>query len=502
MEKDLKTTAKIIFRNIGFNLVGKMIPLLIGVFSLPFVISGLGMEQFGILSIIWMALLTYFNFFDFGLGEAVIKFIAEFLGREEERLPKIFWTSLVFAFLLGLLGTIIILLITPFFVNKVLNISPDLIDIVERSFFILAFAVPFVTVLSIGKGVLAGIQRYDIINFIKIPLNSLFFLIPVFCLLFGLGLPEIVFFLVLSYGLGALVYLLFCFKILPVIRRFSFPKFKNSLYLFAFGKWLTISKVLSTFLTHIDRFLIGSFISVAVIGFYTVPLDTVARTLILAESLRVLFPVFSSFSRERREQAGFFYLRSLKHLLVIMGGVMIVVVLLAPDMLFLWLGEEFREKSTFVLQLLAIGVFAHSFSLLGANLIKGFGRPDILAKLRLVEVPFTVFFLWFFIKNIGISGAALVWMSRALIDSLIITLICFKFLSLKLSVLKRNRFDRILIFLLLFGLLILAGKIFLTVPIFLGFLMVVLISFIFIWKYYIMDYKDIELIKSIFIFKK
>ena len=69
-------------RNTGLNIIGQVVPLLVGLGAIPYVVRGLGTERFGILSIAWV-LLGYFSLFDLGLGRATTKFVAECLGRGE-----------------------------------------------------------------------------------------------------------------------------------------------------------------------------------------------------------------------------------------------------------------------------------------------------------------------------------------------------------------------------------------------------------------------------------
>ena len=49
--------------------MGMVLPLIVGVLSIPFAIKGLGKEGFGILTIAWV-ILGYFGLFDFGLSRA------------------------------------------------------------------------------------------------------------------------------------------------------------------------------------------------------------------------------------------------------------------------------------------------------------------------------------------------------------------------------------------------------------------------------------------------
>ena len=62
-------------KNILWNLLGSVAPMLIGIATIPYIYKHLGIERMGILTIIW-ALIGYFSIFDFGLSRAITQRIA------------------------------------------------------------------------------------------------------------------------------------------------------------------------------------------------------------------------------------------------------------------------------------------------------------------------------------------------------------------------------------------------------------------------------------------
>jgi hypothetical protein len=67
MGNTLEIRGGLLARNTAINLGGYVIPLLVGLATIPYVVRGLGSAGFGILSIAWV-LLGYLSFFDLGLG--------------------------------------------------------------------------------------------------------------------------------------------------------------------------------------------------------------------------------------------------------------------------------------------------------------------------------------------------------------------------------------------------------------------------------------------------
>ena len=93
---------------------------------------------------------------------------------------------------------------------------------------------------------------------------------------------------------------------------------------------------------------------------------------------------------------------------------------LASDGLHLWLGTEFAENSTRVLQWLTIGVFISSLAQISFALVQGVGRPDLTAKLHLIMLPVYLLTVWWLISVYGIEGAAIAWLTRIVVDTLIL----------------------------------------------------------------------------------
>jgi O-antigen/teichoic acid export membrane protein len=67
MNKPLEIKGSLLARNTLFNLIGQGLPLVVAVVTIPFIIQGLGIDRFGLLSLAWVVL-GYFAIFDSGLA--------------------------------------------------------------------------------------------------------------------------------------------------------------------------------------------------------------------------------------------------------------------------------------------------------------------------------------------------------------------------------------------------------------------------------------------------
>jgi len=435
----VEISGSLLARNTLLNLIGQVVPLLIGVATIPFVIRGLGNDRFGLLSVAWVVL-GYFTVFDLGLGRATTKFVSEALGKgDRDQVPRVVWTAVTVEALLGIAGTVVFAIITPLLVERVLNIPRELIAEAKITFYLLALSVPVVLTSSSFRGVLAAAQRFDLVNAVKIPTSCATYLLPLVGLALGFNLPGIVVLIMLARVGGLAAYVTLNLRAIPKLKSYSgslafFPR------LFAFGGWVMVTSVVSPILVYFERFLIGSLLSVAALAFYSAPYEMVTRLTIIPTSLTMtLFPAFSALEGvQNRQRLATVFARSVKYILLTLGPIVLVISLFAEDILRLWLGTDFAKESTAVLQLLAMGVLINSLAHTPFSLLQGVGRPDLPAKFHLLEMPVYIAMAWILVSKLGISGAAMAWAIRVTLDALLLFVAAFKSCRLPADLLPKN----------------------------------------------------------------
>jgi O-antigen/teichoic acid export membrane protein len=413
--------ATTVARNTSWNIIGVGLPLVLAVVTIPVLIRGLGTERFGVLMIAWVVL-GYFGLFDLGLGRATTKFLAEDFERGRAVDARaLLWTSLLSNVALGILGSLVLGALTPPLVDRVLNVPPALRPETLGAFYLVAAAVPLVNLATAARGVLEARHSFGLLNVLHVPTATLTQIAPLLVLPFSSKLTWLVGALALSRLLGAVVFVVAALRQIEAPFRGPFLEKKRLRALFTYGGWLTVSNVIGPLMVYADRFFIGSLASMSAVTYYATPYEAVTRLWILPHSLtRTVFPIFSAGTEVHRRTS--IYSNALKYLALALAPVVLVVVVFAPDLLRLWVGEAFAENSTLVLQILAIGVLVNSLALVPYTLIQGLGRPDITAKFHLLELPFYLLFLWYGVEYWGIVGAAAAWTVRVSVDGLLLTL--------------------------------------------------------------------------------
>ncbi|MBU4533948.1 MAG: flippase [Firmicutes bacterium] len=453
MNKPLEIQGSLLARNTLLNLIGQGLPLVVAVVTMPFIIQGLGIERFGLLALAWVVL-GYFAIFDLGLGRAATKFVAEALGKgEHDRVPVIAWTAVIVQATFGILAGFVLVGITPPLVERILNIPQELIGEARLSFYLLAPSIPVVLVAGSFRGVLEAAQRFDLVNAVRVPFSIASFLLPLVGVLLGWGLPGIIALLVVSRCLAMLIQYWLCTRVFPSFK--GRPRFKRAELgvLLGFGGWITVTSTVGPIFAHLEHFLITSFLSIGALPFYAVPYKIVSQVVILPASMAMtIFPAFSYAGIDNYEKVKELFSRPFKYLLFGIVPIIVIFVAFASEILELWLGGEFAQKSTIILQILAIVFFFHAFAHIPLAAIQGLGRPDLKAKLDLVMLPiFVVLCLWF-IPTLGLVGAALAKLLVTVIDVLYLSWMVKSLTKLPIREMFGERADKAVIIASLFTL--------------------------------------------------
>jgi len=440
----LEIRGSVLARNTVLNLFGLTLPLLVGFLTIPVVIHRLGTERFGILSIIWVVV-GYFGFFDLGLGRATTKFVAEALGKADyDKIPGFFWTTISFQGILGIVGAVVLALITPLLVYRVFNIPSFLLGESKLSFYVMALSFPVVMVSGSFRGVLEAGQRFDLVNYVKIPSGVVNYIAPLLGAMAGFGLPGIMVLLTVSRLITFVIWAVIALKVFPILKRGLAIRRETIKPILSFGGWLTVSSFVSPLLIYLDRFFIGSLLSMAALGFYSAPYEIILRLGILPQSLLItLFPAFSALQGSREsEKTKILFSRSIKYLFLSIGTTIVVLVFFARPFLKLWLGESFAAQSALVFQILAVGFFANALANIPFSFLQGIGRADVTAKFHLAEVVFYIPLVWLMIRQWGINGAAAAWAIRVTIDMILLYCGAWKIGKLAPSAMARGGLGR------------------------------------------------------------
>lgn len=420
--------------NAVFNLLGMASPALFALVAIPILVAAVGVERFGVLALAW-ALIGTFGIFDLGLGRALTQEVAALLGKRREpdvpALVKSYLRLLVFA---GLIGAVAVAFVGLWSVSQALNLSSGLREEAAYSVPLLAFALPFVVLTTGFRGVLEAYQEFGWLTAIRIPLNAATFFGPVVVLPLTHSLPALVASLVVARVLGAGAHLVICRRKVPGLLNRAGARVPMR-RIWRFARWMAITNLIAPLLVQLDRFAIGIALSASAVAFYAAPSDVITRIVIIPLAfVGVLFPALATTYAFDPPATARLYARSTRLLTVILIPAMLLVFAYAPELLETWLGTSFSEPGAPILRWLAVGVLLNSIGQVPFALIQAVGRPDLSARVHLVELPVYLVALWIALESWGLVGVAAVWAARALLDTGAMVLIAHRVLALSFGV--------------------------------------------------------------------
>ncbi|MCO6417849.1 flippase [Siccirubricoccus sp. KC 17139] len=410
--------ARAMVSGVFWNALGRGLPLMLALLLTPVLVHQLGLERWGLFTLA-LALVGVFGVFDFGVGQALTRAVAERIGagRAEEA------TGLVAAALATLAGISLVAaaglwLAVPALVQRLLSVPEALQPQAIAAFRVMALAAPLVVLNAALWGVLAAWQRFRVANLATIPVNIFYYLGPVLVLLVWDSLVGVMLALVACRLANTLSYI---WLVRPLLPGFSWRgiRLRLVLPLLKLGGFMTFTGLATQALLYADRFLIGAMLSLSAVAFYATPLDLVLRVWILPVAVaQTLLPAFAgAFLSAPVATAALLRRGALAIMAMVLPAALLLVVAAGP-LLTLWLGAEFAAGGARVLQILGVGIFFSCLAFAPNALLEAIGRPDAVALLVLAEAAIFLPLAALLLPVLGIEGAAIAWALRAATDVL------------------------------------------------------------------------------------
>ncbi len=406
-------------KNTLWNIAGNVLPLVLGAVTIPLLIPKLGLERFGILTLLW-TVIGYFSLFDFGIGRAITQQVATCLGsQKQEQIPQTIKAGLEFTLLTGSLGTVVLGLAAHPLSHYGLGVSKELQDEVYISLIVAALGIPLATLSSGLRGALEGYERFQASNAARMLLGMSIFLFPLIAVMVhGTSLVAVTIWLV---GARLISCLLFAWlvtqlpsrdfwraPILPATRR----------QLFSFGAWMAVTNLVSPMLVNADRFFISYFLGASMVAYYTVPFEFLVRLLILPGALGAsLLPTLARDRVVDSMRVAATFLKSVRIVSLAMLALCLTASLLAYPLMALFISEDFASKSWLLVLILSAGVCVNGIAYLPYTALHAHGRAKSTGILHIIELVAYIPVLILFIQFFGLNGAALAWTLRTSADA-------------------------------------------------------------------------------------
>jgi O-antigen/teichoic acid export membrane protein len=363
-------------RNAVFSVADQLATPTLMLFAAPFLLARLGLEEFGIWMLV-LALTGSLSVFNFGLGDATIKFISERRGaRDTDGINRTFHANLMLGVLLGALSAAGIVAAAPLCARVFMSARADAVATTVCSFRVGGVILALRSVDSILANTLRGFEEYAAAAKVSIGVKCGTIASAVALVSHGHGVLSILETNAVWIAAGILAYAVRVRRVLP--QASFWPKFDRTIgrKITSFGIFAWLQSLAAMLFTQADKLIVGGLMGAAAAGRYSVCTQLAAMVhMIVASAFGFLFPRFS-----RQHEAG--ELEELKHTFrramavnwAFAGALALPLLFGGHRILTLWLGRAFADESSLLLAVLVFGYLWLSINVVPYLALLGLGR--------------------------------------------------------------------------------------------------------------------------------
>lgn len=413
-------------KNISVSFVCKGLTILTSFLIVPLTLGYVGKVEYGI----WMtisSIISWFSFFDIGLGNGLRNKLAEALAKNDKETAKVYVSS-TFALIAGIATLMFIgFFIAAYFIswNTALNTNvvpnKELFEIVIVVFFF--FCVGFI--MKVLSSILQAMQKYAINDILGV-MAQILGLIAIFILV--KTSDGSLFNLCLVYGSKSAIVLfiasifLFSGSLKELRPRIRYIKLKRAIPLLNLGIWFFVNQILYLIVTQTSVILVVQFFGPEEVTIYNLALRYM--TIISMLYIMVLTPFLSAFTEAyTKKEFGWIKstIRKINFIWILASIGTILLVFIYKLFFKLWVGDEIVIPVSLIITLgisSIIGTWSSTFTLF----LNGIGKIKLQFRILLIQALLFFPLSYFFYKlNFGLSSLVIPGIIFAIIGAYIFT---------------------------------------------------------------------------------
>jgi O-antigen/teichoic acid export membrane protein len=395
--------------NTSYNFLSQIWFIVLNLAVTPYIVHKLGLEAYGIFAIL-NVLIGYFSIMDLGIGAASIKYISDYLSKDDRAsLKELLKTSFTLYLIIGFLGAITIIPLTGYFIIHVFHISKPLISTARTVFYIAGIGLVIHMPLIFFRSILMALQRFDILVKRNLVLLTSFIAGEVLLLYFGFGLIHLVLLNVFIEIINVLIFWHDSKKLLPELSikpSFHINTFKT---LGNFGIMKFLNQIASQAVFQLDRVLIGIFMPIAWVTYYVVPVNLSQKLMSWQGNITtVYFPLACELiAKNEKEKLILLYTKLTKYIFILVLPLALILFVFSNTILELWMHGDFAAKSGITLKILSVSYLFTVLSTVPALSADAFGKPYITTLFSVISAVINLIAAIVLIPRYGINGAAI-----------------------------------------------------------------------------------------------
>lgn len=394
--------------NAAMNWLATAVSMVVPFFLTPFVVGHLGSLQYGIW-IVSVSTVSYLALLDLGLRSAVIRFVAraQAQGRVQdasEIIGSALWVRSLAAGAV-LLVSVVLAMVAP----HIFRIPADLMHAAAVTVLLCALGVAVTLVTGVFGAVLSAINRFDLLSYLAMGQTVLRAVGVLWLLHTGHGLISMAIWDFVTVTIAGVATCVLVLRVYPASRaRAQRPPrpLMRSLFSYSFTTFLLM--VAFQVVINTDSLVIGAFLSVSLVTYYTIGSSLVSYTTSVATSVSTMFmPMASRLDASgASDELRRMLFRGTQGMLGLVLPIATVLVIRGGTFITLWMGPAYGQISETVLRIMMISLFFAMGDSTANAIMMAMDRHRPVAKLAVVEAVLNLGLSIVLAKTIGLYGVA------------------------------------------------------------------------------------------------
>jgi len=356
---------------------------------------------------LFFSVFAFINFIaifnNLGLGEALVKYIPDFLVKKNPGEIKNSMVIVASTYLLTSLVIAVLLVVFSGTLSKHYFKTPVALPLLLLFILIMFFS----NLRELLRCSYQAFQKMTVYAGIYLAENALILILLACFFVFSKSILTAAYSYIISYVIILIIFSLLFLKTFNFFKhKFTFKK-ELAKTLFKFGLPVTLLGVGSIVILYTDTLVLTYFRSLEEVGIYNVVVPTAMLLMFFTNSIgSVLFPMVSELSAKKDE-------KKIKQGLEILEKYSFAILLPLVTMMFLFSGIILNllfgaayASGTTAMQVLLVGILFMGMFSLSSMVFAGIGKPMISTKILLLGAAINLILNFFLIPRWGMLGAA------------------------------------------------------------------------------------------------
>ena len=394
--------------NVIMNWIAMAVGMVVPFFLTPLVIRSLGPVAYGVW-ILAVSTVAYLGLLDLGLRSAIVRFVCAADAQAKiDEVKKIVSSALWLRMLIAAVAVIASVVLSIVFPH-VFKVPHDLRRAAQITVLLCVLGVAITLVANVFNGVLAAMQRFDLLSSITMTQTVTRAVGVVLILRSGRGLVSLAYWEFAVVTITGLITVGAAFKVYPACRvRMARPDRAILKMLWSHSFITFIWSIAGQIILYTDNVVIGVVLEVGLVAYYAIGGSLVLYSGQVVSALSTTFlPLASRLDASgNNERLRTLLLRGCQASLTIMFPISLSLLFRGKTFIGLWMGPQYSLIAGTVLQILLISQFFNAAASTPSALMMATGKHKPVAIAALISALLNLSLSIVLAKTVGVYGVA------------------------------------------------------------------------------------------------